>query len=95
MLKSMLEPLPEGARRLAEDRLRKAGHLAPDAPLEAAFDGLPGCMMGGAGCGMGCSFACETGLSRMLAMAGSERAQANAVIALHRRMQGGMMMGGF
>lgn len=94
-MQAMLGPLPAGARALAEERLRKAGHLAPDAPLESAFEGLPGCMMGGAGCGMGCGFACETGLSRMLAMAGSERAQANAVLALHRRMQGGMMMGGF
>jgi hypothetical protein len=38
---------------------------------------------------------CEAGLSRMLAMAGTEHAQANAVLALHRRMQSGMMMGGF
>lgn len=95
MLQTMLEPLPAGARALAEDRLRKAGHLAPDAPLEDAFDGLPGCMMGGTACGMGCGMACETGLARMLSMASSERALANAVVALHRRMQGGMMMGGF
>ena len=88
LLKSMLDPLPDGARRLAEERLRSDGHLSADAPLEAAFDGMPGCVLAGMGCGMGCGIGCQSHLLRMLDMATTEQAQANAVLALHRRMQG-------
>ncbi|MFN3936995.1 MAG: hypothetical protein ACK4KW_05390 [Gemmobacter sp.] len=87
-ISAMLAPLPAGARAIAEERLRELGFLRADQRLEAAFEGMPGCVMGGLGCGMDCGFGCETSLDRMLAMATSERAQANAVLALHRRMQG-------
>lgn len=85
---SMLAPLPAGARALAEHRLRADGALGHDEPLEAAFEGMPGCIMGGMGCGFDCGLGCQTGLEKMLAIATNERAQANAVIAMHRRMQG-------
>lgn len=89
LLKEMFGPLPDGVRRIAEDRLRAQGHLAEHEPLEAAFQGMPGCPLGaGMGCGTGCAMGCQPNLQRMMAMAATEKAQASVVLAMHRRMGG-------